>query len=81
MPKVTTSTGIILDTDQDLAKLCMAFAKNRGLENVVVCHSLDTDGREEYVILQNNEAFYAHSSVEVIYAKIDIMALKKAVKT
>jgi len=75
--KVTTSTGVELDTEGLWAKDATNYAKQLGLTNIIVTVATHKDGSKEYLILEDNQASYDSQKYEDILCHIEMMALAK----
>lgn len=75
--KVTTSTGVVLDTDHTGAKGITNYASSLGLKNLVCCLATFPKGSEEYVLLENNEPIYSSTKMEDVGSHIDRIFIEK----
>lgn len=69
--KVTTSTGVVLDTDHTGAKGVTNYAISLGLKNLVCCFATFPKGQEEYVLFEDNEPIYSSTKMEDMGSHID----------
>lgn len=79
--KITTSKGMVLDSEGGMCKHLNGWVKNKKLDDVIVMLATDpkTDSKE-YVILKDNELEYASQSFEAIAAHLDMMGLDRQFK-
>lgn len=76
--KVTTTTGIELDTEGGLSKQATQYAKEKGLD-IVCCMATHPNGAKEYVLIENNIPIYASTQYEAVCVHIDILGLAERV--
>lgn len=77
MSRVTTSKGIIIDTDALSAPSLTDHAKAMGLPTITAALASHPGGYEEYVLIENQQAIYANQVGEAIWAHIDILAMTR----
>ena len=78
--KVTTSTGVILDTDHIGARGITNYAISLDLKDLVCCLAEFPDGTKEYILLQDNEPIYSSTRMEDIGTHIDKLFIDKQFK-
>lgn len=72
--KVTTSTGVIIDTEECLSKELTQHALRKGFTNWVVAVATFPNGGKTYVIIEDGEVIKENQSLESIACFIDIWA-------
>jgi hypothetical protein len=77
--KVTTSTGVVLDTEGGWAKLATDYAHKKGLTGIIITMATHKDGSQEYLMLENNKPIYGSQKFEDICFHIDTFFLYKTV--
>lgn len=78
--KITTSTGMTLDTKGGWAEDATKHAKSIGLKNTQVVMSESPNGAKTYLILRDGRPFYENTSYEAIVVKLDIMRMLEKTK-
>jgi len=73
MTKVTTSTGIELDSDDMLAPSLTKYAKQKGLEGIRAFVATHPDNAQEYVLVKDQNVIYANSSAEAVACHLDML--------
>lgn len=79
---LTTSTGVVLNPTGRWAADATKYAKEKGLDNVVVFLAKHPNAYEEYVIMRHSESgkwepIFAHTSYEAIVCRIDVLWMDK----
>lgn len=76
--KVTTSTGVVLDTEGLWSEGLTKWAKDKGLNNIIAATATHPDRSVEYVLIKDgSEIIFAHKGYEDCACHIDILAITK----
>lgn len=70
--KVTTSTGIVIDTEEALSKEISSHAINRGL-SLIGAVATYTNGNKFYILVEDGEVIKENTSYESMIIYIDML--------
>ncbi len=77
MPRVTTSTGVIIDSDALAAPTLTEYAAARGLSTIAAAVATHPSEVAEYVLIENQQVIYANQCGDAVWAHIDILAMTR----
>lgn len=74
-PAFVTEKGIELYLDDVMVKLLNKRIKQLNLKNVQAFLAIHPDGYKEYLVVKDNEPYYANQRVEDVESRIEVLAL------